>query len=1646
MMAWTFHLAASNKESSMSPNDLSPTDARPGRRRLQAIAGLTMLAALLAQGVTPISPANAETKGSAARPPAPVYRHFSPADLLGSQFDAALARAKAEAAASSGPRAALTADTKASAKATITISPAVHRFLTGTLGIPLGDSDQLTGAAYSHYVVVGAGAPSGIAFGLPAGDAAPVISGSELVYNRSTKTLTVAARSSDGTATSLDIVVPPSGAGVTGTFEMPAVAALGGSVAFRGPISFDAGVPRLAAVAYDTAATALGGGVRIKPDARVAYSSATGFTVAATGELGRGHDELTVSLAGNLGRSEDWSLRATSPARSEVLTVARGLVAEGFSGSVVDEAGSVRFDVTSRTPVTWAPLRDTSQAVSSIEYSDEPGPAGGMLPASLRPGQPWALASGRFAVSAGVAGTLDATGSVGIDLASATARLQATGSGMLALSPGVSLSGIDLDGNLTVGPGGLVGSLQGTGTVRRDGSASAAGVSLATNGTLSAGFGAGTEHSAWSASARSAATPQARRSAAAAGTQAGTKKGTYTVSTQVLAYLSSVLGIPVGTSTTLSGSLAGKTLTVTAGAPANIKPKLPSGAPGLTWGGTTITINTSTNALTVVAAASAAGGETAQLAVTVPKANTSTVTSSSGIKATLTIQGFAVLGGTVVLAGKVGLTAPVPSISLVGTAPVGSSPTAGVSFESGTLTGTTTGALKVAAVVMVGAGPTAISVDVAGSISNLATWSLAVTDPSAPSWQPISGLTVTPDFTGTISAKSGAVSVSLSSGAGGVSWAPGPNATITPSTLTISNAEPASDVTCQGWTAGSLWLGVGGTIGFNILGATALSIPGEACIILGSGIYTATTTPTGSLTPSNWPFSLGQIALVFNGNTNTNTFTVTGTAVVTGVGPSPIDIDVDFSSTGALIAAIGINDLSTLGVHLLTGSGAVWVSTVDVLVFDPSQYPGLPSAAPFHLRIGLSVTFTYAMDPTEQTELSNWGIPVPTQAQAVAALSPDGFTIELDLFFASGDAGVQVFTSNPLDPKNPNAVQAYLNEITIDVTASTDPTVELDGIVTLYVPAITGDSDSTATNLLLVMGGSFAMDSANFSLTLTISGECGGSSCPWSNAFGIAGLTIGTFGATLGVTFEDEIPTPTFGFSLDGVILPQVIAGPIGLQPNATITIDVNFDANAPIVNLQLTGAPGSPALLPLEIVGNPAVQQAIVIDNAGVYFAPVGGNEANGVTVAPGISVNFQASFGGLPVNVYAIVSPITLTVAAQISVPSFNLGPITIGGPGEPAVEFNLSISPQGFVFQFYGGFTSAGFSYMASIDVQAVATFAGASLSLSITGGLPSFIEAGADLNGSVSVDGSGNVSASASGDGYLVVAGQFLGYVSFSWSAGATLGWQSITAAADSVADAFENAYAWSDQTVTYWLNSLEYNADNIASGLQSAFSGISATEIASDLASWVTSSSDTVAAALQSIGCDYDTVAAAVENVWGYAQSTLASVLQYIGASSWDLMDALNNLFTSGWNGYYYFSVTPPDLTTLFMDVQGASYSEGAQVIDYPWDGGTNQMWQIAPLSDGYAEIINANSGQCLTIPGDDGGEGAPIQQWQCNGSPEEAWSLQIIWNNLLGPTAYVVNEYSGYVLDEAGAQWYASNLDDWQNNGGWNQQWTMSPI
>jgi hypothetical protein len=54
-----------------------------------------------------------------------------------------------------------------------------------------------------------------------------------------------------------------------------------------------------------------------------------------------------------------------------------------------------------------------------------------------------------------------------------------------------------------------------------------------------------------------------------------------------------------------------------------------------------------------------------------------------------------------------------------------------------------------------------------------------------------------------------------------------------------------------------------------------------------------------------------------------------------------------------------------------------------------------------------------------------------------------------------------------------------------------------------------------------------------------------------------------------------------------------------------------------------------------------------------------------------------------------------------------------------------------------------------------------------------------------------------------------------------------------------------------------------------------------------------------------------------------------------------------------------------------LDVSGASTQDGAEVIDWQANGGTNQQWTFQPLGfDDYGapvyEIVNLNSGLCLT--------------------------------------------------------------------------------
>lgn len=127
-------------------------------------------------------------------------------------------------------------------------------------------------------------------------------------------------------------------------------------------------------------------------------------------------------------------------------------------------------------------------------------------------------------------------------------------------------------------------------------------------------------------------------------------------------------------------------------------------------------------------------------------------------------------------------------------------------------------------------------------------------------------------------------------------------------------------------------------------------------------------------------------------------------------------------------------------------------------------------------------------------------------------------------------------------------------------------------------------------------------------------------------------------------------------------------------------------------------------------------------------------------------------------------------------------------------------------------------------------------------------------------------------------------------------------------------------------------------------------------------------------------------------------------------------------------------------SNLLLDVNGASTSTGAKVIQWNGNGGANQQWSLVPVSGGYYNIVNRNSGLLLDVTGSSTSPGASVIQWSSNGGANQQWSLVSIGNGYYN----IVNRNSGLLLDVNGASTSpGANVIQWNNNGGANQQWNL---
>lgn len=98
-----------------------------------------------------------------------------------------------------------------------------------------------------------------------------------------------------------------------------------------------------------------------------------------------------------------------------------------------------------------------------------------------------------------------------------------------------------------------------------------------------------------------------------------------------------------------------------------------------------------------------------------------------------------------------------------------------------------------------------------------------------------------------------------------------------------------------------------------------------------------------------------------------------------------------------------------------------------------------------------------------------------------------------------------------------------------------------------------------------------------------------------------------------------------------------------------------------------------------------------------------------------------------------------------------------------------------------------------------------------------------------------------------------------------------------------------------------------------------------------------------------------------------------------------------------------------------------STEQGAAIVQEPCDGRSAQHWAEVPVSGSIVHYRNGLSGLCLDVRGG-AVNGAPVQQWTCNGISNEKWEPQDVPSDDIPALFSRVSGTRDYCLDIPGGQ------------------------
>lgn len=125
-----------------------------------------------------------------------------------------------------------------------------------------------------------------------------------------------------------------------------------------------------------------------------------------------------------------------------------------------------------------------------------------------------------------------------------------------------------------------------------------------------------------------------------------------------------------------------------------------------------------------------------------------------------------------------------------------------------------------------------------------------------------------------------------------------------------------------------------------------------------------------------------------------------------------------------------------------------------------------------------------------------------------------------------------------------------------------------------------------------------------------------------------------------------------------------------------------------------------------------------------------------------------------------------------------------------------------------------------------------------------------------------------------------------------------------------------------------------------------------------------------------------------------------------------------------------------------LDVFDGSTAAGAQVIQWPCIGDTNQQWQIIPIGDGYFKFIARHSNRVLSVQSGGLANGALVVQSTDNGTAPMQWQIVDVGSGHVR----IMARHSGKALDVSGGSTAdGAQVIQWDYVGASNQQWLLRP-